>query len=250
MARVSALLCATAFVAVVRGQQCTSSDWLVCPIKTPVTATNWTLGALSGVTVGNGLVSRSFVTVASGAPLFATWDYVSFLDVSAGLSLVRSLSPEATITLQNPGDHAPVVVSLGGATVAGHSGSESWQLAGHNQATECNFVSQGPTISLAACQAACWASSACTIVNWIAAASPADADCVLKSCSPGQFALTPYPGCDAWTLVNSTAGPVRSVTSGPYLNRTGLDSPGTLIPMPSPLDFVGYCESVAIATSA
>lgn len=218
---------------------CSSSDWLVCPPSTPVSLVNWRSGALSGITLGNGLVSRSFVTQASSASLFSTWDYTSYLDSKAGVSLLRTFSAEATVTLHLPGG-TPFVASLGGAMVAGHSGPEIWTLVGTNEASMCEFVSQGPTDSLNACEAACWANAACTIVNWIAGDSPSTADCVLKSCSPGQYVLSPYPGCVAWALINATAAPVHSVNSGPYLNRTGLTEVGVLVPMASSLEFVGY----------
>lgn len=237
------LLSAAVSLSLALAQQCTSSDWLVCAVSTPVTLTNWTSGALSGISLGNGLVSRSFVTSASGSPLFATWDYLSYLD-SAGVSLLRTFSAEASVTLLSGGSPS-IVASIGGATVAGHSGNASWVLVGPNEASMCSFVAQGPTASLGACEAACWANAACNIVNWIAGDVPANSDCVLKACAPGQFALSPYTGCDAWSLANATAGPVHSVNSGPYLNRSGLDAAGVLAPMASQLDFVGYSERLS-----
>lgn len=223
---------------------CTSPDWLVCPPPTPVTVTKWTTGALSGITLTNGLVSRSWATSLSGVPAFALYDFRSLLDSGHGQSLVRSLNTEAVVTL-----NSTLVVPIGGADVAAHMPPANWTQVGTDQAAGCAFVAQGPTDSLAACEAACWASSGCDAVNWIAPAPPGTAaDCVLRACQPGDWDLRPYPGCNVFATYAPSAR--SSVSRGPFLNRTGLTDPGVLSPVSSLFTSTGWSTSAPVARFA
>ena len=131
------------------------SDWLLTP-PTPTSLQSWTLGALSGVVLSNGLLSRYFTTSHG----WATWDLTSHLDQDSD-SLLRAFAPEVTL-------FASVNTSLG------------WPVGG---------LSSGPHLN-------------------------------------------------------------RSVTHGPFLNRTGLDAPGALVPTPSAFTFVNYTSGPIVAEYA
>lgn len=255
---------------------CVSSDWLVCPSATPVGVTDWTQGSLSGITMSNGLVERSWITSASGVSTFALWDYRSLLD-GMPLSLVRTLNQEATVTLAMSSNLANTTdLTVGGVTVAARPGPSNFTQIASNSASECTFVAQGPTDSLQSCLDACWG-SACNIVNWIAGSaadsslsssgdepasaaksnrdgaaikSTASADCVLKAC-PGNAIqnpdLSPLNGCDVYATSSPLPQSLINVNSCPYLNRTGLTAAGMLAPIPSPLVFQTWSTGAPVA---
>ena len=217
-------------------------DHLVCPLgaAAPVELTPWTLGALSGVALGNGLLSRRFVTSASGTPVFATLDFRTFLDdvrdagaaSGAGTSLLRALSPEARLVVGGAS------VDVGGVDAAGRAGAPRFSLVANNSQAPCTFVAQGPTASLDACLAACWSDATCNTVDWIPAGG---ADCVLKSCAdPANPPLQPLAGCFVYT---TTAAAHASLAHGPFLNRSGIEAPGVLAPWPGALVPLGPASS-------
>ena len=214
---------------------CTSDDWLVCPSTAPVALSNWTLGSLEGVTLSNGLVSRSWVTRTSGQSAWGLFDFVSYLDdggsgASNGVSLLRTLDSEASITINC------AEVFMGGVVVAGRGGSPNFTLVAKDAQGTCAFVSQGPvTDDLNTCLAACWANTQCNMVNWIAPTGPGTSDCVFKTCpNPLSPPLSPLAGCDVYaTTVPSSSRP--GVNTGPFLNRSGLAQPGVLAPRPAAL---------------
>jgi hypothetical protein len=218
-----------------RSPACTSPDWLVCAPTTPVTLTNWTSNSLSGITLSNGLVSRSWITSATGLPAFALWDLRSSLDGPPSLSVLRTLAPEAQLVFSTASGGNVSVAAGGVVTSTGRGdGPYNFTSVANDSATECTFVAQGPTDSLHSCLSACWASSRCDIVNWIPGANASAADCVLKSCADpfNAPALSPYPTCQVWATAPAPNTGVNSVSQGPLLNRTGLDAPSALVPDP------------------
>lgn len=222
---------------------CTAPDWLVCAPTTPPAVASWTDGSISGITLSNTLISRSWVLNASGVAAFGLLDFRSELDEAswtgapgAGVSLLQALTPEAILTLNGTS------VSVGGLATSARGGSPNFTLVGVNEYTTCSFVAQGPTGSLDTCLAACFADGACNIVDWIPPSNSTAADCVFKNCpTPLAPSLAPYAGCYVYATdvaPESPAPPI--VTSGPFLNRTLLSQPGVLIPLPGALVFTGY----------
>jgi hypothetical protein len=251
--------------------QAPPADWLLVPSGSaaPSSLAPWSSGALAGLALSNGLVTRVFVTNASGAAVFATYDLLNLLDSPDGESLLRGLSPEATLVCA--GCAAPRGAQPGPG--------EAFRLVANNSAatsSDCVFVAQGDDSSLAACEAACWAQGTCNVVNYADApvaaplgaggarrhgadglvlharsrASPAvrGTDCVLRVCADALApALSPYNGfavygTPAVAASNSTrlGGLVavgRDLSSGAYLNRSGLDFPGALVPDPASAAF-------------
>jgi hypothetical protein len=212
-----------------------ANDWLVPTTPLPSSSfTPWSSGSLSGFVLSNGLVSRTFITSASGAPTFSTFDLTSSLDGGA-VSVLRALTPEAHLACAGGCSSRPLPLPPGSFTrvAVDHAAAGG----------DCPFLSQGNTTSLAACQADCW-SAECNAVNWATSGAP---DCVLRRCAnPLAPGVTPYPGFDVWTTTaplpqgattvgGLVAAPAlgRSVATGAYLNRTGLDAPGMLIPNPT-----------------
>ena len=94
-----ALAVAVAVGAACARAQAPPADWLLAPSGSaaPSSLAPWSSGALAGLALSNGLVTRVFVTNASGAAVFATYDLVNLLDSPDGESLLRGLSPEATL---------------------------------------------------------------------------------------------------------------------------------------------------------
>jgi hypothetical protein len=223
---------------------CSSADWLVCAPTTPVTVSTWKVSALSGVMLSNGLVSRSWITNASGSPAFGLWDFVSALDGPPGASLLRSLNPEAAVTLNG------TAMTAGGVGVAASPRPPlNFTLIASNKMSGCTFVAQGPIQSLAVCQVACWASATCDIINWIPPIGGQAADCVLKACADPFAApsLSPLVGCFVYATAPAPAPAHAPVSSGPFLNRTGLARPGVLVATPSSLVFAGWTTFSPVA---
>jgi len=174
------------------------------------------------------------VTSASGAPSFSTYDLTSSLD-GGPVSLLRALAPEARLACAGGCSSRPLPMPPAAFS----------RVAVDHAATggDCPFVAEGNASSLAACQAACYA-AACNAVNWATSGAP---DCVLRLCaSPAAPGVAPYPGFDVYTTLaplpqraaavgGLVAAPAlgRSVASGAFLNRTGLDAPGALLPDPA-----------------
>jgi hypothetical protein len=218
------------------------ADWLLDATPPAVTLTPWSLGGLSGQRLSNGLLALDFLTSVPGT--LALWDFKTLLDQPSGESLLRAFSPEAALTC---------VGCAGGARPL--QPPPFVLLATDAAATEgdCPFVAQGNASSLASCQASCWAAPTCTTVNWAYSANP---DCVLRACaSPLSPALSPYAGFRVYSaLLPSTSASLggvvaapalgRSLATGPYLNRTGLDAPGALQSDPaSPFAFLGLAQA-------
>lgn len=67
-----------------------------------------------------------------------------------------------------------------------------WELIALQEAAvgdDCPYEAHGPSDSLASCEAACQADSACNVINWSASIP----DCVFRVCSdPAHPQLTPY----------------------------------------------------------
>lgn len=217
------ILCSTLLIISV-----TCDDWLV-PSSPPLpsTLTTWTSNSLSGITLSNGLISRSFVTSASSLSVFGTYDFVSYLD-AAPVSLLRALSPEGIVTCSGCGQ-SPMPPN-------------AFTLLANNSAVtsnDCANVGQGAIDSLLSCQLSCWNTTNCNAINW----SPLS-DCVLRSCvNPSNPELSPLSGFSVYITLVAPQGPSvsigglittpsfgRSVSTGAYLNRTGLDAQGVLIP--------------------
>ena len=233
MRRCCALLIAAAAAAAA------SSDWLLAAARAPATASPFALGALTGVTLSNGLLSATLVT----SPFFGLWDLASHLDQPAGESLLRALGAEAVLT-------------CAGACAARPPSPPPFRLIANDSAAtgpDCAFVGQGNSTSLGACEASCWQQPTCTTINWGSSGAP---DCVLRACaSPLAPALSPYPGFQVLSalapsarapLGSVVAGPSlgRSVTAGPYLNRTGLADAGALAADPaSPFEFLALTQA-------
>jgi hypothetical protein len=231
-----------------------AGDWLVPTEPTaPSSLSAWSSGALSGFVLSNGLVSRTFVSSASGAPTWATFDFTSALDAMPA-SLLRALAPEAVLgcvgtcssrSLPMPPD-AFVRIANDSAAVGG----------------DCPFVAQGDPSSLETCVASCW-TAPCNVVNFDASGSP---DCVLRKCENASHpTLTPYAGFDVYAttvpiaqVVGSVGGLVaapalgRTVATGAFLNRTGLDAQGALLPDPAAaaLPFLNVTSGPLIAPYA
>jgi hypothetical protein len=229
-------------------------DWLLDASPAASALTPWASGALSGVTLSNGLVSRSFVTSASGAPAWGTWDLTSHLD-GAPASLLRAFAPEALLSCAGgcarrapaPPPGAFALVAAGAVATGG----------------DCAMVGHGDGTSLAACEASCWA-AACNAVNFKTAGAPPD--CVLRLCAdPAAPALSPEADYDVYATLapvpaaaaavgGLAAAPAlgRSVAAGAYLNRTGLDAPGALVPDPAAaaLPFVNFSSGPLLAPFA
>jgi hypothetical protein len=72
------------------------ADWLVTPPNTTVQLVPFSVESkLSGQSLSNGLLSRSFIT----SPDFCTWSYISHLEDSGPAHLLRELSPDSFVTL-------------------------------------------------------------------------------------------------------------------------------------------------------
>ena len=80
-----------------RASRCRKREALVVCLRTSSLAP-WSSGALAGLALSNGLVTRVFVTNASGAAVFATYDLLILLDSPDGESLLRGLSPDSLAT--------------------------------------------------------------------------------------------------------------------------------------------------------
>ena len=156
-------------------------DWLLVPQGAAAvsTLTPWRSGALAGLALSNGLVTRLFVTNASGAAAFATWDLRSMLDSGSGdgdgssngddggESLLRGLSPEATLAC------AACAAPRGAQPGPG----DAFRLVSNSSAAtggDCAMVGHGDGTSLEACEASCWAQGACNVVNFAAATTAGD----------------------------------------------------------------------------
>ena len=222
-------------------------------LAAPSTFLPWQQGSLSGLELSNGLVSRRFVTSASGnSGVFATVDIRSFLDEPAGVSILRGLSPEATLTC------AGAACIAAGQRGPAPSPAQAFRLVANNSAatsSDCVFVGQGDDTTLASCEASCWQQGACNAVNYAfqraGASRGRGTDCVLRQCANAMAPqLTPYPGfavyaTPALAASNSTrigglvAGPSvgRDLSTGPYLNRTGLFDAGALVADPASANF-------------
>ena len=232
-----------------------SNDWLLNLSPSPVTATPWSVGNLTGITIANGLISRDFaISTKPGSAFFATWDFRTMLDEPNGESILRGLSPECTLGCSGPTCNA---------TRAPAMPPNAFQLIATDAAatgSDCPNVGQGNTTSLSACTQDCWARSTCNVVNWATSGAP---DCVLRACSnPAQPNLAPYVGFTVYATLlgssNSTtvgglvASPAtgRNVNRGPFLNRTGLFSSGALLPDPtSHFTFTGNYSTGPIQTN-
>ena len=216
-----------------------AGDWLLAGGGAPATAAPWASGSLSGVLLSNGLLTATLVT----SPFLGLYDLASHLDQPAGESLLRALGPEAVLTCS-------------GACAARPAAPPPFRVIANDSAAtgaDCPNVGQGNASSLLSCEASCWAVPACTTINWATSGAP---DCVLRACaSPLAPSLSPYPGFQVLSalapsarapLGGAVAGPSlgRSVTAGPYLNRTGLDSAGALLPDPaSPFAFQALTQA-------
>lgn len=225
-----------------------SGDWLLTPLSaaTPATVAPWTQGSLAGVVLSNGLISRTFVTSASGTPTWATLDMQTMLDEPSGESILRALSPEAILSCAGCASSRALPVP-----------PAAFQLIGNNSAAvsgDCTFVAQGDATNLTTCQASCWLSSACTTVNY-APGGAAQGDCVLRACAnPLQPALSPYAGFQVYSTMMTAASnstPIGGLVAGPslgrnvnlqaYFNRTGTYDAGALLPTPaSQFAYTGY----------
>jgi len=168
--------------------------------------------------------------MASDLSVFATYDLVSYLDPMP-VSILRGLSPEGIVTCDGCSQQ-PMP-------------QNAFKLLANNSAVtsnDCENVGQGATDSLLSCQLSCWNTTHCNAINW----SPMS-DCVLRSCAnPLNPELSPLAGFLVFVTLDAPQGPSasiggvvtspsfgRSVSSGAFLNRTGLDGPGALIPDPS-----------------
>lgn len=198
-----------------------SDDWLLqTGPAAPSSLTPWSSNALSGYILSNGLVTRTFVTSASGVPVWATFDITSQLDMTPA-SLLRALAPEAVLGCTGDCSSRPMPMPTNSFT---RIATDSAAVSG-----DCAFVSQGDSSSLAACETSCWA-AACNLFNFATSGAP---DCVLRHCSNATNpALSPYPGFDVYattvpiaqatgTVGGLVASPAlgRSVTTGAYFNR-------------------------------
>jgi len=229
---------------------CSHPDWLICPPTTAVTITNWTQGSLNGITLSNGLVSRSWVTNATGISVFGLWDFTSSLEdypyTTSTDTLLRSLTPEGTVSFVLPPglpNGTVVDVPIGGLTINNNRpGNQNFTLIANNSMTNCPFYSQGPIDSLNSCLTACWNTTNCDIVNWIPDPSnPQNNDCVLRYCDDPftNPMLSGYTNC----FVYATSPPpnkVSPINYGPFLNRTALSNPNVLIPYSNVLIYNGY----------
>ena len=257
------VLVTSLYLIVSAAQSQAPADWLLIPRGSEArsTLTPWSSNALAGLAIGNGLVERRFVTNASGVAVFGTWDLRSFLDIPDGESLLRGLSPEATLAC----------VGCAAAARGPQPGpGQAFRLIANNSAvvsSDCVNVGQGDDSSLAACEASCWAQGVCNAVNYADKEEPLSSsgtrhgadglvrrkpaprvrgtDCVLRVCTNAMAPqLTPMTGfavyaTPAAAATNSTrigglvGGAGRGdLSSGPYFNRTGLDAAGALLPDP------------------
>ena len=112
------------------------SDWLVHPPHTPVLLEPWRAtdgSGLTGIVLSNGLISRRF---ALGPNMWATWDFVSHLEDTGDVSLLRSPAPETKVSL----DGTTYAVGVGGLvlkaqnTTAGVTAESGSCLAQHGLA--------------------------------------------------------------------------------------------------------------------
>ena len=93
-----------------------ANDWLVPTTPLPSSSfTPWSSGSLSGFVLSNGLVSRTFITSASGAPTFSTFDLTSSLDGGA-VSVLRALTPEAHLACAGGCSSRPLPLPPGSKT--------------------------------------------------------------------------------------------------------------------------------------
>ena len=227
---------------------CTNEDWLLQTTSpSPSTLTPWSSNALSGVILSNGLISRTFVTSASSSSVFATYDLTSYVD-AIPVSILRGLSPESILTCEDCNTSTPMPLN-------------AFTLIANNSAvtsSDCVFVGQGAIDSLQSCEQSCWNTTSCNAINW----SPLS-DCVLRTCiNPLNPQLSPFEGFLVYTTLIAPQGPTislgglitspsfqRSVSTGAFLNRTDLDSPGVLIPNPTSntFTFLNYSTGPLLA---
>lgn len=232
---------------------CTHPDWVICPPTDSVTVTEWTDGSLSGITLSNTLISRSWVTKATSSPVFGVWDYVTYLDNPvSGNTLLRSLTPEATLSIYFPGLLNSTVDTL---TVGGiranntRPGRVNFTLVGNNSMTNCPFYGQGPIDSLDSCLNACWTTNECDAVNWIPSpGNPPNNDCVLRFCSDPftDPMLSPYNGSYVYVTLPNTINNIQTINYGPFLNRTGLTVPHAIVPLSTTFMYNGYTVSAPV----